>query len=65
MPVLVTKAVESPLEFKVPITICSRTRQNVATTALIDSGSAGTFIDEQFVQKHGILRRKLTTPLTL
>jgi hypothetical protein len=65
IPVLVTKAVESPLEFKVPITICSRTRQNVATTALIDSGSAGTFIDEQFVQRHGILRRKLTTPLTL
>jgi len=59
------KAVESSHEFKIPITLLSRTRANVAAEALIDTGSQATFIDERFVNHHQITRRKLSRPINL
>jgi hypothetical protein len=59
------KAVELSREFKVPITLLSRTHANVATEALIDTRSMATFIDEGFVTRHGITRRKLSRSINL
>src|SRR5882757_8301555 len=65
IPVLVTKAVESPLEFKIPISIRSCSRKTVETQALLDCRSGATFIDKEFVLKHGITQKKLPSPLNL
>jgi hypothetical protein len=48
------KAVKSPLEFKIPILLLSHTHSTIAAKALLDCGSGATFIDERFVQEHGI-----------
>jgi len=59
------KAVESSHEFKIPITLLSQTCASIAAEALIDTGSQATFIDEGFVTRHGITRRKLSRPMNL
>src|SRR5882757_1826949 len=65
IPVLVMKAVESPLEFKIPISIRSRSCKTIETQALLDCGSGATFIDKNFVLKHGITQKKLPSLLNL
>ena len=52
--------------FCLDTTLVARSRPSVQARSLIDSGcSPFGFIDDQFVQKSGFTRRKLTHPRTL
>jgi len=61
-PVRVVKSIESPKEFKIPVTLISTTRASITAKALINSGSSGNFISDSYVQKHAIKTRKLSSP---
>jgi hypothetical protein len=63
MPVLITKSIGKKNEFCVPLTIYSVHRpETIATTAIIDSGAGGSFINWALVRKHRITTHELTKP---
>jgi hypothetical protein len=53
-------------ELRVPITLCSASRKKTVTaSAVIDSGAAGTFIDEGFIKRMGMTSHKLSKPFPI
>ena len=46
-----------------PVTICGN--QTVVTSALINTGAGGAFIDTTFAKKHGIALKKLISPISV
>ena len=61
-PVWVVKSINSPKEFKIPVTLISTTCASIMANALIDSGASGNFISDQYIKKHAIKTRKLLSP---
>jgi len=61
-PVRVVKSIESPKEFKIPVTLISTTRASITANALIDSGASSNFISDTYVKKHAIKTCKLLSP---
>jgi hypothetical protein len=53
--VRLVQAIGERKELHVPMTLISKTRlKTVETTAVVDSGAAGTFISEDFIKLHKI-----------
>jgi hypothetical protein len=53
--VRLVQAIGERKELRVPMTLISKTRlKTVETTAVVDSGAAGTFISEDFIKLHKI-----------
>ena len=61
-PVRVVKSIESPKEFKIPVTLISTTHTSITANALIDSGASSNFISDTYVKKYAIKTRKLSSP---
>jgi hypothetical protein len=57
------QAIGERKELHVPMTLISKTRlKTVETTAVVDSGAAGTFISEDFIKIHKIRTHQLSKP---
>jgi hypothetical protein len=57
------QAIGERKELRVPMTLISKTRlKTVETTAIVDSGAAGTFISEDFIKLHKIRTHRLSKP---
>jgi hypothetical protein len=53
--VRLVQAIGERKELRVPMTLISKTHlKTVETTAVVDSGAAGTFISEDFIKLHKI-----------
>src|SRR4051812_38075759 len=68
-PLIISSVLVAEIENKsllLPISIlCEQQegKQNVETKALLDSGAAGTFIDQQFVKQHKLPTHPLEKPI--
>jgi len=61
--VRLVQAIGERKELRVPMTLISKTRlKTVETTAVVDSGAAGTFISEDFIKLHKIRTHRLSKP---
>jgi hypothetical protein len=59
--VRLVQAIGEQKELCVPMTLISKTRlKTVETTAIVDSGVAGTFISEDFIKLHKIRTHRLS-----
>src|ERR1700709_44647 len=62
----VTKTVGKKTEFRVPLTVlATRSSKSIETTAILDSGAGGTFINWMFIRKHNIPTHKLSKPFNI
>jgi hypothetical protein len=61
--VRLVQAIGERKELRIPMTLTSKTRlKTVKTTAIVDSGAAGTFISEDFIKLHKIRIHCLSKP---
>jgi hypothetical protein len=61
--VRLVQAIGERKELHVPMTLISKTHlKTVETTAIIDSGAAGTFISKDFIKLHKICTHQLSKP---
>jgi hypothetical protein len=61
--VRLVQAIGEQKELRVPMTLISKTRlKTIETTAVVDSGAAGTFISEDFIKLHKIRTHRLSKP---
>ena len=62
--VLVAQKDNRSFSISVELLGASQNKQNVDTTALIDSGAGGSFIDQAYAKKIGATFRPLSRPIT-
>ncbi len=60
----ITRSISSVTSIKLPVTVRSQ-NQDITTTALLDSGAAGNFIDSEFVSQHHLKLTPCTSSLAV
>ncbi len=60
----ITRSISSASSIKLPVELISQ-NQEIQTTALLDSGAAGNFIDSEFVSQHHLKLTPCTSSLAL